>query len=610
MFKTSLFKINLSFRHQFLIFFVLSSILPLLVFSGIFLHKSTAILLSRNEELLQTGIILWEEVMTDTLDKLELTANHLAFLAYNNQFPQNIAQNEADHSAQWPESVRPVRERLLVVRTDRQGNPLSTAFPAGADATRCAADVRAALQPLQAGILRGHSQKGLFSIPGCHTQGSLMLMVAVPVYSRQSNAKAPSGSLVLGQNIESLIQSKDMAQLPRDFIYRIVEKSQAHRLETVAATLPGLHSELPPPGSLRRYAASAQVFEETTNLKKYRSRVHSLRDAQKNIKGYVIVSLPQYYVDDLAHENTLYVVAFLIIAIMLLTLLGARFNRLFIQPMHMLSAASRQVAAGDLNIRIQLRSDDAEMAQTLSGFNRMLDQLQEKEIIRKTFISTLTHDLRTPLIAQKRVLEFFRAYVKPDLDEQSGKLLEDMHQSNQNLMDMINHLLETFQYESGRINLHPKPTNLRALVDQCFQTLRPMAAGKHIELENQIAENFLVQVDGAQFQRVLQNLLGNSLQNIADGDAMSVSAHHDSDGERIIVSDTGPGIPADLLPHLFERYPQHLRRQQQIGSGLGLFICKMIIELHGGTISVSSVLEQGTVFEIRLPKTGKTAHHG
>lgn len=119
-----MFKINLSFRHQFLIFFVLSSILPLLIFSGIFLHKSTTILMSRNAELLQTGIILWEEVVADTLDKLELSANHLAL--------RSDDMGHAAQNLQWPQALRHGHSKghsePLMILYNQEGRPCSPLF--------------------------------------------------------------------------------------------------------------------------------------------------------------------------------------------------------------------------------------------------------------------------------------------------------------------------------------------------------------------------------------------------------------------------------------------------------------------------------------------------
>lgn len=130
-----------------------------------------------------------------------------------------------------------------------------------------------------------------------------MLLVAVPVLSGQ-NTRQANAVLVLGQPIESLIHSKDMAELPKDFIYRIVEKDP-QGMYTVAATLTDLSAQAPPLRALKQHAGNSVVFEEKTSLKKYRSQAHSLLDAHKIARGYVVVSLSQYYADELALGNTL-----------------------------------------------------------------------------------------------------------------------------------------------------------------------------------------------------------------------------------------------------------------------------------------------------------------
>jgi signal transduction histidine kinase len=579
-------KIKITFRQQFLVFFLVSAILPLLVFSAIFLHKSDVLLTSSNSELLRTGIVLWEELVVDALDRLELNADS------------------------W--NAQPERHPSMLLRLDANGKVLENRLPPQTDAPLFIRSILQETVSWRQELLahRLAARKGLLALSGSRHGHRLMLVAAVVTHDKTGQANI----LILGRWLQSLLKSQELAQAPQDFSYRLVNLTPQGQPDAVISNTARMATAMPGLKRLKHASENRKWFLESIDGAEYGSLVHRLRDQKGRVRGYMIVSLSLQAMRDLDLENRLYIVFFLGVALFLLILLGARFNRLYIKPIQALTATSQQVASGDLSARISLANGDAAMMQTVHHFNRMLDQIQEKETIRKTFISTLSHDLRTPLIAQKRVLDYFQEYVRPTLDQQAVQLLDGMSHSTDNQMEMIRHLLETFQYESGKIHLRQKAVPLHLLVSQCCQTLQSVADSKQITLNNFVDSALLAWVDETQFRRVLYNLIGNSLQNIADGDRIEISAQGtltssdaqlQTDGLKngvvLRVHDTGPGIEEDLLPQLFQRYPQAQGRQQQIGSGLGLFICKMIIEMHGGTIQVHSQPKNGTTFLITVP---------
>lgn len=222
--------------------------------------------------------------------------------------------------------------------------------------------------------------------------------------------------------------------------------------------------------------------------------------------------------------------------------------------------------------------------------------------MRETFVSALTHDLRTPLIAERRALELLDAQ-KAHLPDKVLPLTERLIRNNEDLLALVNKLLETYQYESGRIRLLLEPVSLQALTALCIDKLAPLAQVKQIELMNRISPALAsIPADFQQLQRVFVNLLGNAVENIQEKGRVEVSVADQADTVRVTVADNGPGIPADVLPHLFDRYFLIQQNKKKIGSGLGLSICKAIVTLHGGTIQVESTPGQGTTFFITLPK--------
>lgn len=241
----------------------------------------------------------------------------------------------------------------------------------------------------------------------------------------------------------------------------------------------------------------------------------------------------------------------------------------------------------------------AERTAELQAANRTLE---ENAQLRTTFVSALTHDLRTPLIAQKRLIELLLDQSEPDA-EKTAFLSRGLQQNNKNLLDMVSKLLETFQYAEGHMGLELEMTSLGDLVADCCRTLQEVAASKGISLLNSVPPDLRpLTVDPSLIGRVLINLIGNALENIPENCEVRVVAWDTDEYVYISVEDNGPGIEAEVLPNLFDRYFPRPHRRQKPGSGLGLFICKTIVELHGGVISVSSELGQGAVFTLRLPR--------
>lgn len=231
-----------------------------------------------------------------------------------------------------------------------------------------------------------------------------------------------------------------------------------------------------------------------------------------------------------------------------------------------------------------------------------IGQLRESERMRETFVSALTHDLRTPLVAEQRALDLMTAQ-KQNLPEKFVPLLERLTRSNEDLLNMVNKLLEVYQYEAGHARLLLESTLVFELAEICIDKVLPIAQEKNIVLANGVSKTLpAVEVDSHQLQRVLINLIGNAVENVQPGGRVEISAKDEGETLLITVSDNGPGIPADILPNLFDRYFLAQQNKKKIGSGLGLSICSLIIKLHGGSIRVESAPGKGTTFFIALPK--------
>lgn len=261
-------------------------------------------------------------------------------------------------------------------------------------------------------------------------------------------------------------------------------------------------------------------------------------------------------------------------------------------------------STSELGVRVEAGK---RLVETQAYLRNTLSRLEEANEMRKNFAAAIAHDLRTPLIAEKRTLSLLN---ESTIDEATRQMLtEGLIKNNNDLLKMMNMLLNAYHYDSAEIQLIVEPVNLSQLVIECFENLSVLAAEKSISLINNVPDNCLLGLDKIHFYRVLQNLVGNALHNIPEACTVSVSAVECSDGSmNIVVEDNGQGIDEALLPKIFNRYYTGLNKQRKIGSGLGLFICKTIVELHHGAIVVENKQGgSGTRFTISMPLENNNA---
>jgi PAS domain S-box-containing protein len=234
--------------------------------------------------------------------------------------------------------------------------------------------------------------------------------------------------------------------------------------------------------------------------------------------------------------------------------------------------------------------------------HNMLEKLQEVDKMRRNFVSTLTHDLRTPLIAQKRVLNLLQNNPVISQDQELSFLIKDFLQNNAGLLQMVNNLLVTYELEDGQIKPIWNPVNLYKLTQECFNELQSVLEEKGILIENKIPPMLQpIEADEMLLKRLFRNLIGNAVANIPANCQITLLASDWGTYIDLSVKDNGPGIPEELIPYVFSRYLSGSTTRRKIGSGLGLYICKMISELHNGTIRVDSTPTTGTTMSITLP---------
>jgi two-component system, sensor histidine kinase and response regulator len=249
-----------------------------------------------------------------------------------------------------------------------------------------------------------------------------------------------------------------------------------------------------------------------------------------------------------------------------------------------------------------MRVRDAEIAMELANQQRE-ELLAQKE----EFIARMTHDLQTPLVGANRMLELLCDDVFGNLPAAAKSNLQIIERSNQDLLQMVRNLVEAYTYDGDAKQFDLIPVNLIQIVEEVVSELTPIAVTKNIELVLKIVDkdlpdaDFQIAGDRLELKRLITNLVGNSLK-FTDTGKISIElmpSTPDLPTVTVVISDTGNGISEDDITNLFERFRRGNHKRSN--SGLGLYLCKQIVEAHGGIISVRSQVGEGSTFSVELP---------
>ncbi|GGI05062.1 PAS domain-containing sensor histidine kinase [Egicoccus halophilus] len=218
---------------------------------------------------------------------------------------------------------------------------------------------------------------------------------------------------------------------------------------------------------------------------------------------------------------------------------------------------------------------------------------EEVERQRQEFLASVVHDLQTPVVAVNGFVTLLRDGHIPD-DEQE-EVLERVLSNTRALQDLIDNLRTSSRLATGQLELRPEPVPLRDFVTRLVADLSPLTAEHPVRLE---VDDVELHADPQGLGRILRNLLGNAARHTPPGTTVTVRAALHADSVSLEVVDDGPGIPAELLPRLFDRF----ERGHRGGTGLGLSIVQQYVQLHGGDVEVVSEPGVGTCFRARLPQ--------
>lgn len=287
------------------------------------------------------------------------------------------------------------------------------------------------------------------------------------------------------------------------------------------------------------------------------------------------------------------------IVILLLAVFGffavARGMRGMTRPVGDLVEAAARIQKGDYSVRVA-EHGSPEIRSVAQAFNAMTAQLEATEKQRRSFLADVTHELRTPLSIIRGQAEGIADGVYPGDAAHMTPIVE----ATQTLERLVDDLRTLALAETGNLKLNSEPVDLGVLIADSVGLFQSQAEAKKVTLRSEVGTGLpAVNADPVRVRSVLGNLLGNALAHTPAGGSIAVRAEVGDGCVAVAVKDTGTGIPAELLPRIFDRF---VRGAGSAGSGLGLAIARDIVTAHGGTISAESPAGQGTTVRFTLPQ--------
>ena len=282
--------------------------------------------------------------------------------------------------------------------------------------------------------------------------------------------------------------------------------------------------------------------------------------------------------------------------------LGRHAFRRIASPLADVMDAADTVAAGDLSVRVPARGP-GQFGRLSQAFNRMIQELERADQQRRNLTADVAHELRTPLHIIQGNLEGILDDVYQPTGEHIGATLDEARL----LARLVDDLQTLSLAEAGQLPLTQEPVEVAELLADVGTSFigQAEAAGINLQVETDAdPSSRTITGDVGRLDQVLSNLMGNALRHTPAGGTITLRAESADGRVRIIVADTGEGIPAEDIPYVFERFWRADRARSHAsgaGSGLGLAIARRLVQAHGGQISVESQVGVGTTFFVELP---------
>ena len=291
------------------------------------------------------------------------------------------------------------------------------------------------------------------------------------------------------------------------------------------------------------------------------------------------------------------IVSFVIVAVGLAG--GAVVTRSALQPIRQLIAAVRGIIrTGRINARVPVRAERDAIDELSALFNEMLDRITTLIRGMEHALDNVAHDLRTPMTRLRGVAE--RALQANDAQVQREALITCIEESER-IIAMLETLMDISEAETGTMRLEIGDVAVASIVEEVVELYENVAEDKHIEVSTNVEHGLTVPADSKRLRQALANLVDNAIKYTPKGGRVTVSARREHSVVRFDIVDTGSGIAAHDLPHIWDRLYRGDQSRAERGLGLGLSLVRAIVVAHGGTVDVEAEPGRGSTFIVRLP---------
>ena len=578
--------------QQFSLFFILGAILPVVLLGVLITGRTYWRLSLKQDRILNASKVVTQSIMQRDLNSLELSAYQTAdvvippMLEQYNQHKRTFAIQK-----QLARLIRFNHAKFVAVY-DKNGQ-LILAYINGKFTSVLPSVLQQEIRPIlrsdRTDTSKASVKASVEQLSIASDAPNLYYTALAPIHG-QNSYKKTIGYYIVAKSLQELLTIEDMRiTIPGADITLLDMQKPSHIIYTTNNNLNI--------SEIKREELSDKVRFQVL-------KIYNRLNAQV---GEAILYSQHIEFSHMAETGIVWVLASLILGLVVLSWLGFYLHHCFVKPVTKIAEAAKLISTGNFNTQVELLGATAEVKTLINNFNKMTSALEHAEESKQHNIAALTHDLRTPLLAESRVFELFEE--DEGFPAELRPLLHDLIDSNHHQLDMVNQLLTIYHYEAGEFPLRLSLIDINHLIQPVLQHLQHLADKNNVALIYQPVENIgRITVDEKQLRRVLINILMNAIENISPiGNYIKLEASVVTDSNNtgqkyceVIITDNGPGIPNELQENWFDKYASH-QLNKKIGSGLGLSICKKIIEQHNGTIIINESIVQGTQFIIRIP---------
>ncbi len=235
-----------------------------------------------------------------------------------------------------------------------------------------------------------------------------------------------------------------------------------------------------------------------------------------------------------------------------------------------------------------------------NDLSKKINVLKEIEELKEDFVATLTHDLKVPILAEKNMLNFLLDKRFGELNEKQTEALLHLKNSNKELVELVEIILETYKLNETKIELNLEETNVNSLIEETIEEMKPIADTDSIQIKYWTEFDRKIKLDKFYMKRVLKNLILNAISFSNPSSTVDVALCNDDKNIYIKITNYGKGIKKEELKHVFDKYYTTAKKFRKVGTGLGLYLSNKIIQAHKGRIFIESQDHEYTTFIIEL----------